>query len=113
MKNFISQIKITKSALLQIKSLLFDKKEKNIKFRVYITGGGCSGFQYGFKFEKYINKKDIIIKQSNIKIIIDPISLQYLIGGEIDYIENLNGSRFIINNPNAKSKCSCGTSFSI
>ncbi|CAL4320105.1 iron-sulfur cluster insertion protein ErpA [Buchnera aphidicola] len=112
MNDKISQMKITKSAIIQIKNLSSQKK-KNIRFRIYITGGGCNGFQYGFKFEKKINQQDIIIKKSNIEIIIDPISFQYLVGGEIDYIENLNGSKFIIKNPHAKTKCSCGESFSI
>ncbi|WP_343183691.1 iron-sulfur cluster insertion protein ErpA [Buchnera aphidicola] len=109
-KNYY-KLKLTNSAIYYIKKLM--KKKKNIKFRIYVTGGGCSGFEYGFKFDKKINLNDIIIKKSNIFIIIDPISIQYLIGGEIDYIENLNGSKFIINNPNAKSTCSCGTSFNI
>ncbi|CAL4320178.1 iron-sulfur cluster insertion protein ErpA [Buchnera aphidicola] len=113
MKNFVSQITLTKSAITQIKNLIFYKNKKNIKFRVYITGGGCSGFQYKFKFEKTYKENDIVIKQSHIKIIIDPISLQYLIGGEIDYVEDLNGAKFIVKNPNAKTKCSCGVSFGL
>lgn len=105
--------KLTKSAILQIKRLIKTQYNKNIKFRIYVTGGGCSGFQYGFKFEEKTNETDFKILKSNIVIVIDPISFQYLIGGKIDYIENLNGSKFIVNNPNSKSTCSCGTSFSI
>ncbi|CAL4320462.1 Iron-sulfur cluster insertion protein ErpA [Buchnera aphidicola (Chaitophorus populicola)] len=112
-KNFNNTLKFTKSAILQIKNLIKKKYNQDIKFRIYVTGGGCSGFQYGFKFDKKSNKKDYIIYQSKIFIVIDPISLQYLIGGKIDYIENLNGSKFIVTNPNSKTTCSCGTSFSI
>ncbi|MCW5197764.1 iron-sulfur cluster insertion protein ErpA [Buchnera aphidicola] len=113
MKKSKNTFKLTKSAILKIKSLIKNNYNKNIKFRIYITGGGCSGFQYGFKFEKKNNKTDFIICQSNIFIIIDPISLQYLMGSKVDYIENLNGSKFIIKNPNSKSTCSCGASFNI
>ncbi|CAL4320090.1 Iron-sulfur cluster insertion protein ErpA [Buchnera aphidicola (Panaphis juglandis)] len=87
-------------------------KEKNLKFRIYIIGGGCNGFQYKFKMDQKINKNDIIMKK-NFPIIIDSISLQYIQGGKIDYQETLEGSKFIISNPNAKTTCSCGTSFSI
>ncbi|CAL4320190.1 Iron-sulfur cluster insertion protein ErpA [Buchnera aphidicola (Periphyllus testudinaceus)] len=111
-KKFNKKFKLTSSAISYIKSFLNNKK-KDIKFRIYITGGGCSGFEYGFKFEKKNNINDVIIKKSNILIIIDPISIQYLTGSKIDYIETLNGSRFVVKNPNAKSTCSCGTSFSI
>ncbi|AEH39727.1 hypothetical protein, hesB/yadR/yfhF family [Buchnera aphidicola (Cinara tujafilina)] len=103
--------------------LITDKAKKNkklikikiikTKLRIYITGGGCSGFQYGFKLDKKQQKYDVIFKNSNICVIIDPISLQYLKGGKLDYIENLEGSKFIIINPNAKTTCGCGLSFSI
>ncbi|NIH16649.1 MAG: iron-sulfur cluster insertion protein ErpA [Buchnera aphidicola (Periphyllus lyropictus)] len=109
--NFKYKFKLTKSAINKIKKLINKKKNKKKKFRIYVTGGGCSGFQYGFKFEKKNKLHDVIIKNKKIKIIIDPISIQYLKGGKVDYIENLNGSKFIIKNPNAKSTCSCGASF--
>ncbi|NIG99051.1 MAG: iron-sulfur cluster insertion protein ErpA [Buchnera aphidicola (Periphyllus acericola)] len=112
-KLFKKKIKLTHSASSYIKNLIKNEKNKNTKFRIYITGGGCSGFEYRFKLEKKYNLNDIIFVKSNVPIIIDPISMQYLIGGKIDYVENLNGSKFVINNPNAKSTCSCGTSFNI
>ncbi|ABJ90610.1 iron-sulfur cluster insertion protein ErpA [Buchnera aphidicola] len=107
------QIKITINAIKKIKKLLLKKKNFKLKLRIFITGGGCSGFQYGFELEKITKKNDISIIQSGIEIIIDPISIQYLLGGKIDYIENLEGSKFVISNPNAKRTCGCGLSFSI
>ncbi|CUR53124.1 iron-sulfur cluster insertion protein ErpA [Buchnera aphidicola] len=103
----------TIAAQKQIKKLINLKKKKKIKLRIYITGGGCSGFQYGFKLDHKKNKDDIIIKNYNNLIIIDSISFQYLLGGTLDFIENLEGTKFIINNPNAKTTCGCGLSFSI
>ncbi|VFP85800.1 Iron-sulfur cluster insertion protein ErpA [Buchnera aphidicola (Cinara pseudotaxifoliae)] len=113
MKSSTYSFDITATAIKRVKSLLLVKKNLQLKLRVYITGGGCSGFQYGFKLDKIINKDDIYIKKSGITIVIDPISFQYLIGGKIDYIENLEGSKFMISNPNAQTTCGCGLSFSI
>nr|WP_261979789.1 iron-sulfur cluster insertion protein ErpA [Buchnera aphidicola] len=114
MKNIINNhIKLTKTAIKKIKNLIFDKKNKNLKLRVYILGGGCSGFQYQFTFDEHKNNDDILIKQGDVSIIVDPISFQYLVGGKIDYIENLEGSKFIVKNPNAKNTCGCGLSFNI
>ncbi|QCI24299.1 iron-sulfur cluster insertion protein ErpA [Buchnera aphidicola (Muscaphis stroyani)] len=114
MKNKIKKyINFSDKAAQKIQNLILEKKNKNLKLRVYISGGGCSGFQYQFILDDKINKDDIIINQCNTDLIIDPISLQYLYGGEIDYIENLEGSKFIISNPNAKNTCGCGSSFSI
>ncbi|MGI4816764.1 MAG: iron-sulfur cluster insertion protein ErpA [Janthinobacterium lividum] len=113
MTSSIYSFKITITAINRIKKLLLIKKNLQLKLRIYITGGGCSGFQYGFKLDNIMNKDDIHIKKSGITIVIDPISFQYLIGGKIDYIENLEGSKFIISNPNAQTTCGCGLSFSI
>lgn len=114
MKKIINNhIKLTKNAIKKIKSLLLIKKNQNLKLRIYILGGGCSGFQYQFNFDKNIHQDDIVINQENACLIIDPISLQYIYGGEIDYIENLEGSKFIVRNPNAKNTCGCGASFNI
>ncbi|WP_226856626.1 iron-sulfur cluster insertion protein ErpA [Buchnera aphidicola] len=114
MKNIINNhIQLTKTAIKKIKSFILIKKNKNLKFRIYILGGGCSGFQYQFTFDENINKNDMLINQENICLIIDPISLQYLKGGKIDYVENLEGSKFIVYNPNAKNTCGCGSSFNI
>jgi len=112
-KKNIFSIRITDIAIYKIKKYIEKNKDHNSKFRIYIIGGGCNGFQYGFILDKKINKDDIIIKKLGILIIIDPISLQYLTGGTIDYVENLEGSKFIVDNPNAKTTCGCGLSFSI
>lgn len=106
-------LKFTEKAIKKIKHLIAIQKNHSSKLRIYINGGGCSGFQYQFVFDTSVHKDDIIITQSNISLIIDPISLQYLYGGEIDYLENLEGSKFIVSNPNAKNTCGCGSSFSI
>ncbi|XBC41955.1 MAG: iron-sulfur cluster insertion protein ErpA [Buchnera aphidicola (Kaburagia rhusicola rhusicola)] len=113
----ISKIKLSLSfsdaAIKKIDCITKNRNTPNLKLRVYITGGGCSGFQYNFKFDKHQHEDDIIITQLGISVIVDPISFQYLIGGKIDYQENLNGSKFIIFNPSAKTTCGCGSSFSI
>lgn len=111
-KNTFS-IQVTDKAICNIKKHILKNKNHNSKFRIYIIGGGCNGFQYKFILDKKINENDIIIKKLGILIIIDPISLQYLMGGTIDYVENLEGSKFIVDNPNAKTTCGCGLSFSI
>jgi len=109
-KSFLS---FSNSAIKKIETTIKKNNIPNLKFRIYITGGGCSGFQYRFKFDKNKNDHDTIINTHGNIIIIDPISLQYLIGGKVDYIENLEGSKFIILNPHAKTTCGCGSSFSI
>ncbi|XBC39916.1 MAG: iron-sulfur cluster insertion protein ErpA [Buchnera aphidicola (Chaetogeoica yunlongensis)] len=106
-------LSFSNSAIKKIKYVVKKKNIPNLKFRIYIIGGGCSGFQYKFKFETNKNENDIIINIYDNVIIIDPISFQYLQGGNIDYIENLEGSKFIISNPQAKITCGCGSSFSI
>ncbi|CAL4326275.1 iron-sulfur cluster insertion protein ErpA [Buchnera aphidicola] len=112
-KKYNNYLDFTDKAAQRIKDLITIKKNNNLKLRIYINGGGCSGFQYQFIFDEKINKDDIIINKSDISLIVDPISLQYLYGGKIDYLENLEGSKFIISNPNAKNTCGCGSSFSI
>jgi len=106
-------VKFTENAIKKIKHLISIEKNFNLKLRIYINGGGCSGFQYQFVFDTLTNEDDIIITQSDVSLVIDPISLQYLYGGQIDYLENLEGSKFIVSNPNAKNTCGCGSSFSI
>lgn len=81
--------------------------------RVYIQGGGCSGFQYGFTFEDDVAEDDMVVQNGDVKLVIDPMSFQYLVGSQVDYLEDLQGSRFVINNPNAATTCGCGSSFSI
>lgn len=112
-KKLKNSIQISDNAIQKIKNLTSEKKNSKMKLRIYILGGGCSGFQYGFKLDQNIHKNDFILEKSGINIIIDIISFQYLIGGKLDFIENLNGSKFVIKNPNAKTTCGCGLSFSI
>lgn len=103
----------TNAAANKAKNLIKYEKNKNLKLRIYITGGGCSGFQYNFKLDDKIYDGDIVIENLGIQLVTDGMSLQYLIGGKVDYIETLEGSKFIFLNPNAKTTCSCGASFSI
>lgn len=113
MKKNLVNLNFTDSAALRIKYLIKKEKNKNLKLRIYIMGGGCSGFQYKFVFDDKVNKDDLIIENFGIKLIIDSMSYQYLIGGKLDYIESIEGSKFVIFNPNAETTCSCGSSFSI
>ncbi|MGV6989183.1 iron-sulfur cluster insertion protein ErpA [Testudinibacter sp. P80/BLE/0925] len=103
----------TDAAANKVKNLVADEDNSNLKLRVYITGGGCSGFQYGFTFDEKVNDGDLTIEKNGVALVVDPMSLQYLIGGTVDYTEGLEGSRFIVNNPNASTTCGCGSSFSI
>lgn len=114
MKTFSEKhLELTEKAIKKLKNIMKIKNNYHLKLRIYINGGGCSGFQYQFIFDTSKNTDDIIITQSDVSLIIDPISLQYLHGGKIDYLENLEGSKFIVFNPNAKTTCSCGASFGI
>jgi iron-sulfur cluster insertion protein len=100
------------SAANQVKTLMADE-EPNMKLRVYVTGGGCSGFSYGFTFDEKVNDGDTQIEKNSVTLIVDSMSLQYLVGGTVDYTSGLDGSRFFIDNPNATATCGCGSSFSI
>ncbi|WP_439287226.1 iron-sulfur cluster insertion protein ErpA [Lonepinella sp. BR2357] len=106
-------INFTDAAANKVKALITDEENLALKLRVYITGGGCSGFQYGFTFDEKVNDGDLTVENSGVQLVVDPMSLQYLIGGTIDYVEGLEGSRFVVKNPNASSTCGCGSSFSI
>lgn len=101
------------AAAARVKTLIMEEENPDLKLRVYITGGGCSGFQYGFTFDENVNEGDTIIEKNQVTLVVDPMSLQYLIGGTVDYTEGLEGSRFFIDNPNATTTCGCGASFSI
>ena len=103
----------TSSAAIKVKSLIEEEKNPNLKLRVFITGGGCSGFQYGFTFDENINEGDSVIENEGVTLLVDPMSVQYLTGAEIDYTEGLEGSQFVIRNPNASTTCGCGSSFSV
>jgi iron-sulfur cluster insertion protein len=93
--------------------LVEEEENPNLKLRVYVTGGGCSGFQYGFTFDEKVNDGDTTIDKNEVTLVVDPMSLQYLVGGEVDYTEGLEGSRFMVNNPNATTTCGCGSSFTV
>ncbi|MDP4536211.1 iron-sulfur cluster insertion protein ErpA [Alkalimonas collagenimarina] len=106
-------IEFTDSAASKVLTLVTEEENPALKLRVYITGGGCSGFQYGFTFDEKINEGDFVIEKQGVSMVVDPMSLQYLMGGTVDYTEGLSGSRFIVNNPNATTTCGCGSSFSV
>ncbi len=101
------------AAATRVRTLIEEEENPQLKLRVYITGGGCSGFQYGFTFDEAVNDGDTTIENSGVTLVVDPMSLQYLIGGVVDYTDGLDGSRFFINNPNATTTCGCGASFSV
>jgi iron-sulfur cluster insertion protein len=106
-------IQFTDAAANKVLSLISEEENPELKLRVYVTGGGCSGFSYGFTFDEKVNEGDMTIDKKGVTLLVDPMSLQYLVGGEVDYTEGLEGSRFLVNNPNATSTCGCGSSFSI
>ena len=100
------------SAANKVKELIEEEGNPALKLRVFVTGGGCSGFQYGFTFDEEVNEDDATMEKNGVTLLIDPMSYQYLVGAEIDYTEGLEGSQFVIRNPNATSTCGCGSSFS-
>ena len=106
-------LNITESAILKIKEILKSETGENPKLRIFVEGGGCSGFQYGFTFEEIAADDDWAFDFDGITILIDPMSSQYLQGAEIDYTESLQGSQFSIKNPNAQTTCGCGSSFTV
>ncbi|HLU62376.1 MAG TPA: iron-sulfur cluster insertion protein ErpA [Gammaproteobacteria bacterium] len=103
----------TESAANKVRELIEEEGNENLKLRVFVTGGGCSGFQYGFTFDEEVAEGDTEVEKAGVKLLVDPMSYQYLVGAEIDYKEDLEGAQFIIRNPNASTTCGCGSSFSI
>lgn len=103
----------TDSAANKVKSLIEEEGNPELKLRVFVTGGGCSGFQYGFTFDEVANEDDASLEKNGVTLLVDPMSYQYLVGAEIDYTEGLEGAQFVIKNPNATSTCGCGSSFSV
>jgi iron-sulfur cluster insertion protein len=103
----------TDSAANKVRELIQEEGNPELKLRVFVTGGGCSGFQYGFTFDETANEDDSVMVKNGVTLLIDPMSYQYLVGAEIDYSEGLEGSQFVIKNPNATSTCGCGSSFSV
>ena len=108
-----TSINLSARAVEKVRALVAEEENQALKLRVYITGGGCSGFQYGFSFEEAAADDDAAIEKDGVTVLVDPMSFQYLVGSEVDYTEGLEGSRFVVNNPNAATTCGCGSSFSI
>ncbi len=108
-----ASINLSPRAVEKVRQLVAEEENQELKLRVYITGGGCSGFQYGFSFEDQAAEDDAAIEKDGVTVLVDPMSFQYLVGSEVDYTEGLEGSRFVVVNPNATTTCGCGASFSI
>jgi len=102
----------TDSAAAKVADLIAEEGNTDLKLRVFVQGGGCSGFQYGFTFDEAVNEDDTTFEKNGVTLLIDSMSFQYLVGAEIDYKEDINGSQFVIKNPNASTTCGCGSSFS-
>lgn len=103
----------TDSAASKVKGLLEEENNAQLKLRVFISGGGCSGFQYGFNFDETIEDGDTVVEKNGVQLLVDPMSFQYLVGAEIDYTDGIEGEQFVIRNPNAETTCGCGQSFSV
>ncbi len=101
------------SAVAKVRELVEEEGNSDLKLRVFVTGGGCSGFQYGFSFDEEQDEEDTVVEKGGMKLLVDPMSYQYLVGATIEYEEGLQGSQFVVRNPNASSTCGCGSSFSI
>jgi len=108
-----SLLVFTDSAAAKVKSLIDEEGNNALMLRVFVTGGGCSGFQYGFTFDESINDGDTTVEKGGVTLLVDPMSFQYLVGAEIDYKEDLEGAQFVIRNPNATTTCGCGSSFGV
>ena len=105
-------MQFTAAAAAKVRELIAEEGNADLALRVYIQGGGCSGFQYGFEFDENRAEDDLAIVTEGVTLLVDPLSLQYLMGAAVDYTESLHGAQFVIRNPNAKSTCGCGSSFS-
>ena len=108
-----SPLLFTDSAALKVQELIKEENNDDLMLRVFVQGGGCSGFQYGFTFDESVQDGDTIVENQGIKLLVDPMSYQYLAGAEIDYSEGLEGAQFVIRNPNAVTTCGCGSSFGV
>ena len=108
-----STLIFTDRAAVKVRDLIEDEGNDELRLRVFVTGGGCAGFQYGFTFDELVAEDDAIIENDGVELLVDSMSYPYLVGGKIDYVEGLEGSRFIVDNPNAETTCGCGSSFAI
>jgi iron-sulfur cluster insertion protein len=109
----MSDLLLTSQAVSRVKSLRVAEGNDSLALRLYITGGGCSGFSYGFTFDESVRDDDTVVENDGVRLLVDALSIQYLMGAEVDYTEGLQGARFVVNNPNATTTCGCGSSFSI
>ncbi|PID46907.1 MAG: iron-sulfur cluster insertion protein ErpA [Proteobacteria bacterium] len=109
----MSPLNFTDAAASKVKALIDEENNDALKLRVFVSGGGCSGFQYGFTFDENINDGDTSVVNKGVTLLIDPMSFQYLVGADIDYTEGLEGAQFVIRNPNATTTCGCGSSFNV
>ena len=109
----MAKMVLTDMAASKVNSLVGEEGKVGLNLRVYVTGGGCSGFQYGFSFDEVLNEDDTVIENHGARLVIDSLSIQYLLGAQVDYVEGLQGSRFIVENPMASTTCGCGMSYSI
>lgn len=107
-----AQVLFTDAAAAKVRELLDEESNPALKLRVFVTGGGCSGFKYGFSFDENVDEGDFSVAKGGVTLLVDPMSLQYLTGAEIDYKDDVNGAQFVIRNPNATTTCGCGSSFS-
>ncbi|MGO4222479.1 iron-sulfur cluster insertion protein ErpA [Lysobacter sp. TAF61] len=106
-------LQFTSAAASKVRELIAEEGNAALKLRVYIQGGGCSGFQYGFEFDDQQGEDDLAVHTDGVTLLVDPLSLQYLMGAQVDYTESLHGAQFVIRNPNAKTTCGCGSSFAV
>ena len=106
-------LQFTDAAAAKVRELIDEEGNPNLALRVYIQGGGCSGFQYGFSFDESRAEDDLALEKGGVTLLVDPLSLQYLAGAEVDYSESLSGAQFVIRNPNARTTCGCGSSFTV
>ena len=113
MSTAATTLEFTHKAADKVRALVLDEGNPELKLRVFVTGGGCAGFQYGFTFDELVADDDAIIETDGVELVVDAMSYQYLVGGVVDYTEGLEGSRFVVENPNAETTCGCGSSFSI
>ncbi|RVU82743.1 iron-sulfur cluster insertion protein ErpA [Leucothrix sargassi] len=109
----MSPLNFTDAAAAKVKTLIEEENNEELKLRVFVSGGGCSGFQYGFTFDENLNDGDTSVVNNGVTLLIDPMSFQYLVGADIDYTEGLEGAQFVIRNPNATTTCGCGSSFNV
>lgn len=106
-------VRFTDAAAARVRILTEENNNPALKLRVFVSGGGCSGFQYGFEFDQNVNEDDTVVENSGATMLVDAMSMQYINGAEVDFVDGLEGSRFVINNPNASTTCGCGASFSV